>query len=134
MLAVLALLAACGTEPDAGAADSAGLADSASDAGDSASDTADSAGCATMSSGDDWAWNGECPQMRTPCEIVVDACNLTIGYSSGMTMGMPYAGTIDGDTITFEDGDYVAGCVGTLESADRVTGTCADGCTFTLRR
>lgn len=74
--------------------------------------------------------------MRTPCDIVVTECSLTIDYSAdgGMTMGMPYAGTIEGDTITFEDGDGVNGCVGTIEDADTVSGTCDGGCTFTLRR
>lgn len=92
--------------------------------------------CDAMNSGDDWAWQGECPQMRTPCDIVVDGCSLTIDYAAdgGMTMGMPYAGTIDGSTITFEDGDSVPGCVGTLEDADTVSGSCSDGCTFTLKR
>jgi hypothetical protein len=99
-------------------------------------DTDTEPACATLTSGDDWAWQGECPQMRTPCDIVVDECSVTIDYSAdgGMTMGMPYVATIAGDTITFEDGDSIMGCVGTIEDADTVTGTCDGGCTFTLRR
>ncbi|MFN7144956.1 MAG: hypothetical protein ACK4YP_14360 [Myxococcota bacterium] len=94
------------------------------------------AACAPLTSGDDWAWQGACPQMRTPCDIVVTGCSLAIDYAAdgGMTMGMPYAGTIDGSTITFTDGDTVTGCVGTIEDADTVSGTCDDGCTFTLER
>jgi hypothetical protein len=51
-----------------------------------------------------------------------------------MTMGMPYAGTIDGDTVTFGDGDTVTGCVGTVETADKISGSCDGGCTYELRR
>lgn len=123
LLAPLLLLAAC----TGGKVDDSGPADTA--------DT-DAAPCATLASGDDWAWQGECPQMRTPCDIVVTECALAIDYAAdgGMTMGMPYAGTIDGTTITFEDGDSVTGCVGTIEDADTVSGTCDGGCTFTLKR
>lgn len=136
MLSLILLLACAGgakTDDSANTDDSAATDDSGA-ADDSAEDTAPT--CAALNSGDDWAFNGECPQMRTPCDIVVDGCSLTIDYSAdgGMTMGMPYAGTISGDTITFEDGDDVPGCVGTIEDPDKVTGTCADGCTFTLRR
>ena len=100
------------------------------------SDTGTGGACAVLSSGDDWYWKGECPQMRTPCDIVVDGCSLTIDYSAdgGMTMGMPYEATIEGDTITFADGDTVTGCVGTIEDADTVSGTCDGGCTFELQR
>lgn len=130
MTLILSLLLACGLEEDDGD-ESAGLEDSqADDSG--ADDTAPA--CATVNSGDNWAWNGACPQMRTPCEIEVSGCEMAIAYSSGMTMGMPYAGAIEGDTITFEDGDYVDGCVGTVVAADEITGTCADGCEFTLRQ
>lgn len=124
MTLLLSVLLACGT--------SAHDVDSAADLGETAEDTAPA--CAVLDPGEDWAWNGDCPQMRTPCEIVVDGCDVEIAYSSGMTMGMPYAGTIDGDTITFQDGDTVDGCVGTVEDADKVTGSCGGGCTFTLRR
>ncbi len=89
--------------------------------------------CATVTSGEDWAWNGECPQMRTPCEIEVTGCAMTIAYSSGMTMGMPNEATVDGDTVTFSGGS-VPGCGGTVEDADTIRGSCADGCTFTLER
>lgn len=99
-------------------------------------DTGVASACSTVSSGTDWAWRGECPQMRTPCDIVVSACALTIDYDAdgGMTMGMPYAGTIDGNTLTFADGDTVSGCVGVVEDADTISGTCDGGCTFTLER
>ena len=40
---------------------------------------------------------------------------------------------VEGDTITFRGGDY-AGCVGAVVSADEVTGSCGDGCTFDLTR
>ena len=72
--------------------------------------------------------------MATACEIIVDECSLTITYSSGMTMGMPYSGTIEDDTITFDDGDSVTGCVGILEDEDNISGTCDGGCEFTLVR
>jgi hypothetical protein len=74
--------------------------------------------------------------MRTPCDLVVTECSLAIDYAAdgGMTMGMPYAGTVTGSTITFDDGDEVTGCVGTIEDADSVSGSCSGGCTFTLRR
>ena len=100
--------------------------DSSSNTGDDSADTTDDSGgaddsagetgptCDAMSSGDDWYWNGECPQMRTPCDIVVDGCSLTIDYNAdgGMTMGMPYEATIEGSTVTFADGDSMTGCVG----------------------
>lgn len=113
--------------------DSDSDADADSDADSDSDADADCGDFSEMNPGDDWAWTGECPQMRTPCEISVDECHITIAYSSGMTMGMPFGGRIDADTITFDD-DGVNGCVGTLSSADKATGTCEDGCTFTLRR
>ena len=131
LLAPVLLMAACTGK----AADDTGApADDTS--ADTDTDTDTTAACSTLSSGEDWVWNGECPQMRTPCDIVVEECALTIDYSAdgGMTMGMPYTATIDGDTITFEDGDSITGCVGTIEDADTVSGTCDGGCTFTLRR
>jgi hypothetical protein len=129
-LALLALLAACtGTT-----ADDTGKAAGDDSAADTDTDT--DAACTTLTGGDDWVWNGECPQMRTPCDIVVNECALEIDYGAdgGMTMGMPYAATIAGDTITFADGDTVTGCVGTIEDADTVSGSCDGGCTFTLAR
>ena len=129
MISLLMMLLACsgdaaekGTDP---ADDTAGPVDSA-----------EPPACATLNSGDNWAWQGECPQMYTPCDIVVTDCTLAIDYAAdgGMTMGMPYSGTITDSTITFADGDSVLGCTGTIEDADSVSGSCADGCTFTLRR
>ena len=74
--------------------------------------------------------------MSTPVVITVDGCQMTLDYDAvgGMTMGMPFSGTIDGETVTFADDNSVDGCVGTVEDADRITGSCADGCTFRLRR
>jgi hypothetical protein len=126
---LLALLLACtGATPN----DTADTTDTSDTTG---GDT-DNAACDTLNSGTNWVFNGECPQMRTPCDMVVDSCALTIDYTAdgGMTMGMPYAGTIAGNTITFEDGDSITGCVGTIEDADTVSGSCDGGCTFTLSR
>ena len=124
MLLVLTLLACPATD------DSAKTTDTAAD-----TDTGTAGVCSELSSATDWYWNGECPQMITPCDIVVDGCTLTIDYEAdgGMTMGMPYEATIEGGTITFADGDGPTGCVGTIVSPDEVTGTC-DGCEFTLQR
>lgn len=95
-------------------------------------DTVEEAPCTVLASGD-WAFKGECPQMRTPLVMTVTDCSFTLDYTgTGMTMGMPYAGTIDGTTVTFEDGDTVTGCTGTAEAADEITGTCDGGCTFSL--
>ncbi len=112
------------------APDSANSADSADSA-----DT-DTAACSEVTSGDDWAWNGACPKMRTPCDIVVTECSFEIDYEAdgGMTMGMPYAATVAADVVTFADGDTVTGCVGTVLSSDRIEGTCDGGCAFTLSR
>lgn len=137
MLTLILLLACAGgskTDDSGAAADDSATADDSAGGDDSAEDSAPT--CAALNSGDDWAFNGDCPQMRTPCDIVVDGCSLTIDYAAdgGMTMGMPYEGTIEGDTITFADGDSVTGCVGTIEDADTVSGTCDGGCEFTLRR
>jgi hypothetical protein len=121
MIPLLFLATGCGDKDNSGA--------------DDTQDTQDTgATCDPMNSGEDWDFQGQCPGMQTPCEILVEGCSLTINYSSGMTMGMPYAGTIEGSTIHFEDGDSVLGCVGTLEDEDNVTGTCDGGCEFTLRR
>ena len=139
MLSFLLLLAcAGGTKTDDSAPNTGDDTSANHETADTSShETADSGpACSTMNSGTDWAWTGECPQMRTPCDIVVDGCSLTIDYSAdgGMTMGMPYSGTISGDTVTFGDDDSVTGCVGTIEDPDKVTGTCSNGCSFTLRR
>jgi len=138
MISLLLFLACAGGSKTDDSAQHTGDDTSAGDdsADTQAQDTDTGPACATLNSGDDWAWSGECPQMRTPCDIVVDGCSLTIDYAAdgGMTMGMPYAGTISGDTITFEDGDSVGGCTGTIEDPDKVTGSCTGGCTFTLRR
>lgn len=99
-------------------------------------DTAPDGDCATVNAGDDWAWSGECPRMATPVVITVDGCELALDYDSvgGMTMGMPYSATIDGDTVTFADDNSVSGCVGTVDTADKISGTCDRGCEFKLRR
>ena len=137
MLTLILLLACAGgskTDDSGAAADDSATADDSAGGDDSAEDSAPT--CAALNSGDDWAFNGDCPQMRTPCDIVVDGCSLAIDYSAdgGMTMGMPYEATGRGDTITFADGDSVTGCEGTIEDADTVSGTCDGGCAFTLRR
>lgn len=102
------------------------------------SDTAVAAECSELTSATDWYWDGACPQMITPCDIAVTDCSLVIDYTTtddGMTMGMPYDGVIDGDTITFGQGEDwgPTDCVGTIISPDEVTGTC-NGCDFTLKR
>ena len=132
MLTLILLLACFGETKTDDTSNNAG--DDSAPTDDSVEDTGPT--CDAMSSGDDWYWTGECPQMRTPCDIVVVGCSLSIDYSAdgGMTMGMPYEATIEGSTVTFADGDSVAGCVGSLEDADTMTGTCDGGCTFTLRR
>lgn len=109
-------------------------ADSSADSGTTDSPTAPA--CATVSSGTEWAWYGECPQMTTPCDLVVDGCSITIDYEAdgGMTMQMPGSGIIEGDTITFGNERSVTGCVGTVESPDSISGSCDSGCTFTLRQ
>lgn len=92
--------------------------------------------CVTVNSGTEWSWYGECPQMPTPCDIVVTECAMAIDYEAdgGMTMGMPFAATISGSTITFEDGSSVPGCTGTVMDADHIEGSCEGGCTFELRQ
>ncbi len=110
---------------------------------DTAADTADSGGgdtapaCAAVTPGDDWAWTGSCPGMTTPVAITVADCTLTLDYDAvgGMTMGMPYSATLDGDAVTFADDNGVDGCVGTVDTEDRISGSCEAGaCTFKLRR
>ena len=78
------LLLACAggakTDDSATTDDSADTTDDSGSADDSAEDTAPT--CAALNSGDDWNFNGECPQMRTPCDIVVEGCSLTIDYAA----------------------------------------------------
>lgn len=125
-------LACAGKEADDSPADDSPADDSAAD--DSSVDS--HPGCDAVSSADDWYWQGQCPQMVTPCDLVVSGCTLSIDYAAdgGMTMGMPYSGTIDGATVTFADDNTVDGCVGTVMSPDRIEGSCGSGCTFALRR
>lgn len=143
-------LCACtgGKDSGGGATDSTGATDdtgtggtddtgksTATDDTDGTTDTGTDA-CEAVTPGDDWAWYGECPQMRTPVVISVAGCALSLDYESvgGMTMGMPYAATVAGSTVTFADDNAVTGCVATLEGPDRMTGTCGGGCTFELER
>jgi hypothetical protein len=136
----LSLLLACAVADDTGKpADADADTDADTDADADADTDADSdtdLACSPMTSGDDWAWDGECPQMVTPCDIVVTDCAIAIDYEDdgGMTMGMPYSGTIAGTTVTFADDNTVRGCEGVLEDPDTISGTCRDGCTFTLSR
>lgn len=110
--------------------------DSTGTSDDSTAEESQAPACATITPGDDWAWEGRCPRMTTPVAITVDECTLTLDYASvgGMTMGMPYSATIEEDAVTFGDGDSVTGCVGTVISADSIEGTCDGPCTFTLSR
>jgi hypothetical protein len=128
-LALVLSLAACNADDSASDTDAVGDTDGG---GDTDTDTDVEPTCDAMTAGEDWAWRGECPQMLTPCEIEVDGCTISIAYSSGMTMGMPDGGEIEGNEITFTGGSY-DNCVGTLEDADTISGSC-DGCTFTLTR
>ncbi|GDX82686.1 hypothetical protein LBMAG42_44970 [Deltaproteobacteria bacterium] len=116
------------TSADTGTGDTAETGDSAGE------DTAPA--CETVNEGDDWAWSGDCPQMNTPVVITVNECELTLDYESvgGMTMGMPYSGTVEGDVVTFANDNSVKDCVGTVVKADKITGSCKGGCEFTLRR
>lgn len=135
-LAALAALTGCPVEKDDTSGDDTNETGETGETGDT-NETGDTAGtCDAVNSGTDWAWEGACPQMYTPCDIVVTECSLAIDYEAdgGMTMGMPFAGTISGNTITFEDGDLVTGCVGTIEDADHISGTCDGPCEFTLTR
>ena len=121
----LSLLIACtGASPDSSVADSSDSVDTV--------DTGPA--CTALTTADDWAWEGECPQMTTPCELSVNACAVSIAYSSGMDMNMPYSATVSGDTVTFDDNSTVTGCVGTITGPDTIEGTCGSGCTFTLQR
>lgn len=128
MILLLSIFLACGDsddDGDGGADDSGGQADGGA-----------APQCVDITAGDDWAWTGECPQMYTPCDIVVKECSFTIDYEAdgGMTMGMPFGGVIDGDVVTFNDDSGLSGCVGTVIDADTIEGSCGIGCTFTLSR
>jgi hypothetical protein len=131
----LALLLACSDKGDDSNAESD--ADTDADA-DTDTDTDTGPVCTKLSSATDWTWDGTCPGMLTPCDIVVKDCALTIDYAAdgGMTMGMPFSGTIDGKTITFADDNALVGCVGTIKDPDHVEGTCTNGsgCAFLLYR
>lgn len=84
-----------------------------------------------------WAFDGECPRMKTPCELTVAdeaSCRFDIAYSSGMTMGMPYEMTISGMSVSFGDGDQLTGCTGTVIKGDLIEGSCDGGCSFELYR
>jgi hypothetical protein len=122
-------------ESDTGESDTAGSDTGPADSGNDSSGN-DTGACATVNSGDDWAWSGECPQMGTPVVITVTGCSMSLDYDAvgGMTMGMPYTATIEGDTVTFANDNGVDGCVGTVESADKIVGECGDGCTYKLKR
>jgi hypothetical protein len=106
--------------------------DTDTDADTDADADTDPTHCISLTQGSDWAWNGECPGMVTPCALSQTGCTLELGYG-GMTMGMPYSGVIDASSVTFADDNTVHGCVGIAESPDRITGTC-DGCSYTLSR
>ncbi len=126
-----------GGEADSGAPGGGDTSDSSEETGDSGEETGQNGGaCAAVDPGDDWAWTGECPQMRTPVVITVSGCTLTLDYDAvgGMTMGTPYSATIVSDTVTFANDNGVDGCVGTVKDSSRITGACDNGCTYTLRR
>ena len=129
MTTLILLLACSGTKDSAGGTESSATTDSQSITGTTAGTTP---ACTELTTSEDWAWNGECPQMRTPCVVTFESCAVTIDYPSGMTMNMPSAGTIEGDTVTFTGGSFT-GCVGTITDATHITGGCDDGCTFTLQ-
>ena len=136
------LLLACSAGTDAAKSDdtSAGTDSSAAPAtaADSGTDSGTDSGpaCSVVNPGDDWGWLGECPGMPTPVAITVDGCPLTLDYEAvgGMTMGMPYSATIEGDIVTFANDDSVKDCTGTIATADKIEGECRGGCTFTLKR
>lgn len=95
----------------------------------------DSVACAALNAGDEWAFRGECSQMRTPVALAYEGCAITLDYSAtGMSMGMPYEGVVVDQAVTFGDGDSVTGCAGVIEDADTISGQCDGGCTFTLVR
>lgn len=91
------------------------------------------AACDVVRAGGDWTWSGSCIGMTMGCEIVRDGCELTI-TCSGMEMGLPESATVDGAVVTFDDGDDVTGCEGTVEDPNTLSGTCDGGCSWTLER
>ena len=83
---LLLILLACGGKSEDSGVDSAAPADtrdtnSTDDTSAGGDDTAASA-CAVVTPGTDWAWSGECPQMRTPCDILVADCVMSIDYAA----------------------------------------------------
>lgn len=82
---------------------------------------------------EDWWWWGECPEMGTPTGIRMTDCAMTLAYGP-MDMGMPYSATVEGDRVTFADGENRTGCVGFVVSADEIDGYCDGRCTFELKR
>lgn len=100
---------------------------------DGTADTDGSAACDEVAAGDDWAWSGSCIGMTMGCEIVRDGCELTI-TCSGMDMGLPEGAMVDGSAVTFDDGDSVTGCEGSVEDANTLSGTCDGECSWTLER
>ena len=140
-MTLLLLLIACGSAERTreGGTDTGDTAEET--AADTTSDTADSTDSAPLADpvcgvrpAEDWWWDGACPKMPTPCIVTMSGCAMTIDYPSIMDMGMPYAGTVDGKQVAFADGAAQTGCRATLVSPDRMTGTCASGCTFELYR
>jgi hypothetical protein len=133
LLALLLLACSDKSSDDSGNAADGGTADG----GTADGGTADggSGECTAINDGN-WAWRGECPQMGTPVVIAVDGCALALDYDAvgGMTMGMPYAGTLGVDTVVFDDGDSVGGCVGDILGPDEIEGSCDGGCTYTLEQ
>lgn len=97
-----------------------------------ACDTAETT-CDEITTGSGWAWSGPCLGMTMACEVEKDGCNYTI-TCTGMEMGLPETATVDGSSITFEDGAEIRGCRGTVEDADTLSGTCDGACTWTLER
>lgn len=128
------LILACINSGDPSANSDSGATDTAEAGNSDGGGTAPA--CATVNAGDDWAWSGECPQMNTPVVVTVDGCAMTLDYDAvgGMTMGMPYSAAITSDSVIFADDNSVSGCVGTVETADKITGSCGDGCVYTLKR
>jgi hypothetical protein len=51
-----------------------------------------------------------------------------------MDMGLPEGAMVDGSAVTFDDGDSVTGCEGTVEDANTLSGTCDGECSWTLER
>ncbi len=92
-MTLIALLIACGTATKA--VDSAAADTSTTDTSTNG-DTGPA--CSVLNSGTDWAWVGECPQMRTPMDLVVTrlASGLPVGgdleYADEVTLGRALEG------------------------------------------